>query len=196
MSASHARHRRSESRLSRRRLVIVIALGAVVVAALVLAIAVVPSTKSPSTGAANTAANGSSSGAVTAASGSASTTTTTSLPPNNAVTVSVLNASETNGLAAQTGAALTRAGFTVSAIGNAASKIPTGGPSQIYYGAGGLPAAHTLANSLSGPVSYLTNAALTGNTVILWIADAQLTVTSTPTTSNTATSNTVASNTR
>jgi hypothetical protein len=185
MSAEHARHRRSGTG-DRHRWLIVIGLSVMIVVALVLAVVVVPPDKTPSTGASNTAAtHAPSSGAVTTASGSASTTTTTSLPPNNAVTVSVLNASDTDGLAAATGAALTTAGFTVSGVGNAASKIPPGGPSQIYYGAGGLAAAHALANALSGPVSYLTNAALNGNSVILWIANAQLTVTSTTVTSPT-----------
>jgi hypothetical protein len=191
MTAEHARHRRP-SLVDRHRWVVVVALSVMVIVALLLAVVVVPSDKTPSTGASNTAdTNGSSSGAVTTAAGSASTTTT-SLPPNNAVTVSVLNASDTDGLAAATGTALTQAGFTVSGVGNAASKIPPGGPSQIYYGAGGLAAAHTLANALSGPVSYLTNTTLNGNSVILWIANAQLTVTST---STTVTSPTVASNT-
>jgi hypothetical protein len=173
-------------------LVIVIVLGAVVVIALVLVLVVVPSTKSPSTGANAASSHAPTSGAATTASGSASTTTTTSLPAPNAVTVSVLNASDTNGLAAQTGAALTHAGFTVSGVGNATSKIAAGSPSQIYYGSGGLPAAHALGNALSGPISYVTNATLTGNSVILWVANAQLMVT--PTTGK-VTSPTIASST-
>jgi LytR cell envelope-related transcriptional attenuator len=191
MSPAHARHR-SPGLFARRRLAIVITLGAVVVIALVLVLVVVPSTKSPSTGATNAASSHPpTSGAATTASGSASTTTT-SLPAPNAVTVSVLNASDTNGLAAQTGAALTHAGFTVSGVGNATSKIAAGSPSQIYYGSGGLPAAHALGNTLSGPISYVTNPTLTGNSVILWVANAQLTVT--PTT-GTVTSPTIASST-
>jgi hypothetical protein len=191
MSPAHARHR-SPGLFARRRLAIVITLGAVVVIALVLVLVVVPSTKSPSTGATNAASSHPpTSGAATTASGSASTTTT-SLPAPNAVTVSVLNASDTNGLAAQTGAALTHAGFTVSGVGNATSKIAAGSPSQIYYGSGGLPAAHALGNALSGPISYVTNPTLTGNSVILWVANAQLTVT--PTT-GTVTSPTIASST-
>jgi hypothetical protein len=193
MSPAHARQR-PPGLLARRRLVIVIVLGAVVVIALVLVLVVVPSTKSPSTGATNAASSHPpASGAAATASGSASTTTTTtSLPAPNAVTVSVLNASDTNGLAAQTGAALTHAGFTVSGVGNATTKIAAGSPSQIYYGSGGLPAAHALGNALSGPISYVTNPTLTGNSVILWVANAQLTVT--PTT-GTVTSPTIASST-
>jgi hypothetical protein len=179
MSPAHARQR-EPGMLGRRRLLIVIGLGAVIVVALVLVLVVVPSTKTP-TGASNAAAsNGSSSGANTTA--ATASTTTTTLPPNSAVTVSVLNASDTNGLAAQTGAALTQAGFTVSGVGNAASKIAAGSPSQIYYGPGGLPAAHALGNALSGPISYVTNATLTGDSVILWIANAQLNVTTGTTT--------------
>jgi LytR cell envelope-related transcriptional attenuator len=192
MSPAHARHRRP-GLFARRRLIIVIALGAVIVIALVLVLVVVPSTKSPSTGATNAASSHApTSGAATTASGSASTTTTTPLPAPNAVTVSVLNASDTNGLAAQTGAGLTHAGFTVSGVGNATSKIAAGSPSQIYYGSGGLPAAHALGNALSGPISYVANATVTGNSVILWVANAQLTVT--PTT-GTVTSPTIASST-
>jgi hypothetical protein len=39
-----------------------------------------------------------------------------------------------------------------------------------------------LGNALSGPISYVTNATLTGDSVILWIANAQLTVTTGTTT--------------
>jgi LytR cell envelope-related transcriptional attenuator len=191
MSPAHARHH-EPGLLARRRWMIVIGLVAVVVIALVLVLAVVPSTKASNTDASGSAASGGSSTGATTAAGPTSTTTTTTLPANSAVTVSVLNASDTNGLAAQTGAALTQAGFTVSGVGNAASQIPAGGPSEIYYGTNGLPAAHALGNALSGSVSYLSNATLTGNSVILWVANAQLTVT--PTTGAT-TSPTIASST-
>jgi hypothetical protein len=125
----------------------------------------------------------------------ASTTTTTApptLPPaNSAVMVNVQNASQSNGLAALTAAALTQDGFTVSAVGTAPNQIASGDPSQILYGPTGLSAAHVLGNSLSGPVSYVASPDLTGSNVTLLIASSQLTVvsgTTTTTGANTTTS--------
>jgi hypothetical protein len=118
------------------------------------------------------------------------TTTTTTTAPSlvkSAVLVQVLNASPTNGLAGTTGTALTQAGFTVSSVGNAPQKIATGSPSEIFYGPTGLPAAHLLALSLTGPVTFVANPALTGNNVTLWIANSQLTVSTTSTSATTTT---------
>ena len=62
---------------------------------------------------------------------------------------------------------------------NASSNIAVGGPSQIYYGPDGLPAAHTLAASLNGPVTDIANPMLGDNNLIMWVANAELTVTAT-----------------
>jgi LCP family protein required for cell wall assembly len=107
-----------------------------------------------------------------------STTTTTTAPPlkDSAVSVDVLNASGAGLLATDTAEGLRHNGFVISGINNAPSVIPTGEPSEIYYGPTGLPAAHTLADSLKGKVSYVPDASLTGNNVTLWVANAELTV--------------------
>jgi hypothetical protein len=110
------------------------------------------------------------------------TTSTTLLPVNSAVQVTVLNASESNGLAALTAAGLTQAGFTVSSIGTAPNPIAPGDPSQILYGPTGLSAAHALGNSLSGPITYVASPNITGTNVTLMIASSQLTVSSGTTT--------------
>jgi LytR cell envelope-related transcriptional attenuator len=111
------------------------------------------------------------------------TSVTPAVPPPSAVDVQVLNASMTNGLAGQTALDLAHNGFTVGTAGNASSKIASGDPSQILYGPSGLPAAHVLGASLSGPVSYVPTPSLTGNNVTLWVAGPQLTVITTTTTS-------------
>jgi LCP family protein required for cell wall assembly len=113
-----------------------------------------------------------------------STTTTTTAPPlaNSAVSVDVLNASGAGLLATDTAAALKKNGFVITGINNAPSLIPAGEPSEIYYGPSGLPAAHTLADSLKGKVTYVPDSSLTGNDLTLWVASAALTVTTTTTT--------------
>jgi LytR cell envelope-related transcriptional attenuator len=113
---------------------------------------------------------------------STSTTTSTPLLANSAVLVTVLNASQTDGLAAQTAAGLTADGFTVSTVGTAPNPIASGGPSQILYGPSSLSAAHVLGSSLSGPVSYVASPGLTGTNVTLMVAGPQLTVVSGTTT--------------
>jgi hypothetical protein len=105
-----------------------------------------------------------------------STSTSASLPANSAVTVQVLNASVTDGVAGLTAAALKQDGFVVGAVGNAPSKITPGQPSEILYGPAGISAAHKLDGSLNGPVNYVASPSLTGTNVTLWIANAQLTV--------------------
>ena len=57
---------------------------------------------------------------------------------------------------------LEKNGFVITGINNAPSVIPAGEPSEIYYGPSGLPAAHTLADSLEGKVTYVPDASLTG----------------------------------
>jgi LCP family protein required for cell wall assembly len=112
------------------------------------------------------------------------TTTTTTAPPlaNSAVSVDVLNASGGGLLATDTASGLRQHGFVISGINNAPSVIPIGSPSEIFYGPTGLPAAHTLAASLKGKVTFVPEASLTGNHVTLWVASSSLTVTPTSTT--------------
>jgi LCP family protein required for cell wall assembly len=105
------------------------------------------------------------------------------------IDVQVLNASTVNGLAHTTAAALSAAGYDVVEVGDATTPIASGDPSQIEYGPTGLAAAHSLGDGLSGSITYVSDASLTGNTVDLLIAGSQLTVhgsaTSTTTTSTT-----------
>jgi LytR cell envelope-related transcriptional attenuator len=173
----------------RRWLFPLAALGVVVIVAVVLAVVILSSRNSNNSGTATSAHHATTTQAIRATSTTASTTTSTTastttsttapLPATSSVVVDVLNASGATGLAAQTAAGLRQDGFGVSGIGNASSNIAPGGPSQIYYGPDGLPAAHTLAASLNGPVTYIANSMLGGNNLILWIANAQLTVTTT-----------------
>jgi hypothetical protein len=173
----------------RRWLFPLAALGVVVIVAVVLAVVILSSRNSNNSGTATSAHHGTTTQAIRETSTTASTTTSTTastttsttapLPATSSVVVDVLNASGATGLAAQTAAGLRQDGFGVSGIGNASSNIAPGGPSQIYYGPDGLPAAHTLAASLNGPVTYIANSMLGGNNLILWIANAQLTVTTT-----------------
>jgi hypothetical protein len=107
---------------------------------------------------------------------SSNTTTTLPLLANNAVMVEVLNASTTSQLASHTATGLEQSGFGVGVISDAPSVIAGGGPSEIFYGPGGLPAAQTLALALSGSVILLPDASLAGNDVTLWVAGPQLTV--------------------
>jgi hypothetical protein len=111
-------------------------------------------------------------------------TTTTTAPPlvDRAVSVDVLNASGAGLLATDTAEGLRADGFVITGIDNAPSLIPAGEPSEIYYGPSGLPAAHTLADSLSGKVTYVPDSSLSGNDLSLWVASAALTVTTTTTT--------------
>jgi hypothetical protein len=105
-------------------------------------------------------------------------TTTTTAPalPRSEVSVNVLNASTVNGIAAATAAGLTKAGFKVSEIGNA-TQLGADSDSEIRYGPTGLSAAQSLGAALSGPVTYLPDPDLSGNTVSLLIAGSSLTVT-------------------
>ena len=189
MSASRGRHRRPQTSY-RRRFVLASVILVVIVAAAAILLVSTSKKGSPTDSPTSIARHTSTTLAIKKRSTTArttttvrtttttTTTTTIPVPADSSVTVDVLNASGENGLAAQTSAALMQSGFGVSGVGNASSNIAAGNPSQIYYGPGGLPAAHALANSLSGPVSYVPNSSLGGNNLILWIANG-LTVTST-----------------
>jgi LCP family protein required for cell wall assembly len=115
------------------------------------------------------------------------TTTTTTAPPlaNTAVSVNVLNASGGGELAGQTASSLEQDGFVITGINDAQSVIPAGSPSEILYGPVGLPAAHTLADSLTGGVTYVADPTLSGNNLTLMVANAGLTVSTTTTTTTT-----------
>ncbi len=122
--------------------------------------------------------------------------TPTTVPPvaPSAITVDVLNASGGGELATETAQGLTQNGFAVSGIDNAPTVIAAGDPSEIFYGPDGLPAAHALADSLNGAVTYVANPSLSGNDLTLWVANAQLTVnTTTSTTTPAASTGTTAS---
>jgi hypothetical protein len=111
-----------------------------------------------------------------AAATSTTTSTTTPATANTAVSVDVLNASSSNGVAGLTAAALQQDGFTVTGIGTAPTKIAGGAPSQIRYGPSGLTAAHTLAASLAGPVSLVPDPSVTDSSLTLLVASTQLSV--------------------
>jgi hypothetical protein len=104
-------------------------------------------------------------------------TTKTSLPtePHGKVDVNVLNASSVDGLAHLTAAALQEQGFHVTEIGNATTLAP-GSNSEILYGPAGFGAALTLDSVLSGPVTYVPDSSLSGQTLSLLTAGRQLTV--------------------
>ncbi len=107
------------------------------------------------------------------------TTAPTTVPTeaHSQIGVNVLNASTVNGIAHTTATALTAQGFTVAQIGDASSQLAAGGPSEILYGPTGYEAALTLDSVLSGPVTYVADSSLSGQTVSLLIAGSQLTVT-------------------
>jgi LCP family protein required for cell wall assembly len=116
------------------------------------------------------------------------TTTTTTVPTeaHSLVGVNVLNASTVDGIAHTTALALTGLGYQVDEIGNASTPLSTEN-SEILYGPSGTEAAHTLAADLSGPVTLVPDASLTGQTVSLLIAGSQLAVTGSTTGTTTTT---------
>ncbi len=129
----------------------------------------------------------------TPAKGSKATSTTTTTVPTEAhslVGIDVLNASDVNGIAHTTAAALTDQGFDVTGIGNASTQLAADGPSEVLYGPSGSEAAHTLATALGGPVTLVPDASLSGQTVSLLIAGSQLTVTGSSTGAGTTTTTT------
>jgi LCP family protein required for cell wall assembly len=103
------------------------------------------------------------------------------------VSVEVFNAGAPAGTAHVTGAALTAAGYNVSEIGDAPNPLVAGSPTEIWYSATGLEAAHTLGASLSGTVKYVPDPALTGNTVALFLDTSPVTVKGSTTTTTTTT---------
>jgi hypothetical protein len=121
--------------------------------------------------------------------GTTTTTTTTPALPHAEVSVNVLNASTVSGIAHDTATALESAGFKVDEIGNS-SQLTEGSDSEILYGPTGYAAAQSLGASLSGPVTYMPDSDLTGNTVSLLIAGSSLTVTGSSSTTSTPTTTT------
>jgi LCP family protein required for cell wall assembly len=121
-----------------------------------------------------------------------STTTTTTAPPlpASSVSVDVLNASGGGLLATDTADGLEKDGFVITGIDNAPTVLPAGSASEIFYGPTGLPAAHTLADSLHGPVKFVASPSLSGNDVTLWVASTALTVKTTTTTTTVPSSTT------
>ena len=107
---------------------------------------------------------------------SRSTTTTTPTVSPGLVDVQVLNASSVSGIAHTTASALGTEGFNITEIGNASSALGTDSPSEIRYGPSGYAAALTLGSALGGPVTYVSDNSLSGNTVSLLIAGSALTV--------------------
>jgi LCP family protein required for cell wall assembly len=103
------------------------------------------------------------------------------------VDVQVFNAGAATGAAHDMATALTSQGYDVVQIGDAPKPIAAGSPSQIWYGPTGKDAAHALGASLTGPVRYVTDPNLTGNTVALFIVGSQLTTTGSTTTTTTTT---------
>jgi LCP family protein required for cell wall assembly len=104
--------------------------------------------------------------------------TTTSTPPVSPaqVDVQVLNASTVSGIAHTTATALGDQGFQITEIGNAATPLAAGKPSEIQYGPSGYAAALSLGSALGGPVTYVADSGLSGNTVSLLIAGSALSV--------------------
>ncbi len=109
---------------------------------------------------------------------------------HNLVDVQVFNAGAAGGLAHETGTALTDDGYNVVEVGDAPTPIPTGKPEQIWYGPTGLEAAHTLGASVKGPITYVSDPSLSGNTVALFIVGSSLSVTTTTSTTSTTTTTT------
>ncbi len=107
---------------------------------------------------------------------STSTTSTVPLLAHDAVTVDVLNAYGSGAVAGVTATALGGLGFSIGSVANAPSDIAPGQPSQILYGPSDLAAANTLAQTLSGPVTEISTADLSGNHIQLWVASPQLIV--------------------
>jgi hypothetical protein len=97
--------------------------------------------------------------------------------PHGAVDVNVLNASNVSDIAHTTATALTAQGFTVAQIADASTPLAPGEPSEILYGPSGYGAALTLDSVLRGPVTYVSDSSLRGQTVTLMVAGSALTVT-------------------
>ncbi len=120
------------------------------------------------------------------------TTTTTTAPgvPHDQITVNVLNASTVNGIAHATAVALSVQGFYIGQIGDASTPLSSSS-SEILYGPKGYGAALAVASELNGPVTYMADPDLSGQTLSLLIAGSDLTVKSTSPTSGATTTSTV-----
>ena len=116
-----------------------------------------------------------------------STSTTVTAVPHDQVDVNVLNASTVNGIAHSTAVALSVQGFYINDIANASTQLSPGDSSEILYGPVGYAAALALGTTLNGPVSYVSDPDLSGQTVSLLIAGSSLTVKSPPPATSTST---------
>ncbi len=115
----------------------------------------------------------------------ATTTTTPTGVPHKQITVNVLNASTVDDIAHYTAVALSVQGFYIGDIGDASTQLSAGARSEILYGPDGYGAAMAVGSALNGPVTYMADPDLSGQTVSLLIAGSALTVkssSSTPTT--------------
>jgi LCP family protein required for cell wall assembly len=123
-----------------------------------------------------------------AASGSRGHATTTTAPTeaHSLVHVTVLNASQVNGLAHLEAAALAYQGFRISQIGDATTPLASG-TSEILYGPSGKEAALTLGSVLTGPVTTVADPNLHGDDVSLLVASDALRVTPAGSTSSAST---------
>jgi LCP family protein required for cell wall assembly len=109
---------------------------------------------------------------------------------HNLVDVQVFNANAVSGMAHDTAAALTSAGYDVTEIGDAPTTFPAGKPEEIWYGPTGEEAAHTLGASLLVPITYVSDPSLTGNTVALFVVGSTLSVKPSATTGTSSTTTT------
>jgi LCP family protein required for cell wall assembly len=98
---------------------------------------------------------------------STATSTSSSAVPAASIHVDVLNGDGTSGAAATVSSDLRKAGFTVSATGNASSFSFT--TSQIQYAPGHLAVARQLAASISGGTQLASDSALSGDSVIFTV---------------------------
>ena len=105
--------------------------------------------------------------------------------PHDQVTVNVLNDSTVNDIAHYTAVALSVQGFYIGDIGDASTPLPADGSSEDPLRAGRLRRRAGGRRALNGPVTYMADPNLSGQTVSLLIAGSALTVkssSSTPTT--------------
>ena len=109
---------------------------------------------------------------------------------HNLVDVQVFNADAVSGMAHETATALADDGYDVVEVGDAPTPFPAGKPEEIWYGPEGQEAAHTLGASVKGPITYVSDPSLTGNTVALFIVGSTLSVKTTTSTSTSTSSTT------
>jgi len=103
------------------------------------------------------------------ASGSKSKGTTkgSTTVPTSSIRVDVLNGDGTNGLASTVSGDLTKAGYTVTATGNASSYSYT--TSQIQYAQGHQAVAQQFAASISGSTQLTVDSALSGDAIVFTV---------------------------